>query len=86
MAGISNFQIENTIENIGDDDLKNNFVGVFLPNYMNRFIDHASMISSKGKYPFIIANTDNSEKPGLHWWSILDIKQKLIYFSLILLV
>ena len=86
MAGISNFQIENTIENIGDDDLKNNFVGVFLPNYMNRFIDHASMISSKGKYPFIIANTDNSEKPGLQWWSILDIKQKLIYFSLILLV
>ena len=86
MAGISNFQIENTIENIGDDDLKNNFVGVFLPNYMNRFIDHASMISSKGKYPLIIANTDNSEKPGLQWWSILDIKQKLIYFSLILLV
>ena len=34
---------------------------------MNRFIDHASMISNKGKYPFIIANTDNNEKPGVHW-------------------
>ena len=33
---------------------------------MNRFIDHASMISNKGKYPFIIANTDNNE-PGVHW-------------------
>ena len=74
MGGISNFQIENAIKNIGDDDLKDNFVGVFPSNYMNKFIDHASMISSKGKYPFIIANTDNSEKPGVHWWSILNIE------------
>ena len=45
-----------------DDDLKNNFVGGFSSNHMNKFIDHVSMIWSKGKYPFIIANTDNSEK------------------------
>ena len=51
---------------------------------MNKFIDHASMISDKGKYPFIIANTDNIEKPGVHWWSILN--QKQIFFYLILLV
>ena len=76
MGGISNFQIENGITNIGDDDLKNNFVGVFPSNYMNKFIDHASTISSKGKYPFIIANTDSSEKPGVHWWSILYIEPK----------
>ena len=37
--GISNFQIEDAIANIGDDDLINNFVGVFSPNYMNKFID-----------------------------------------------
>ena len=41
---------------------------------MNKFIDHTSMISDKGKYPFIIANTDASDKPGVHWWSILDIE------------
>ena len=76
MGGISNFQIENVIENIGDDDLKNNFVGVFPSNYTNKFIDHASMISSKVKHPFIIANTDSSKKPGVHWWSILDIEPK----------
>ena len=46
---------------------------------MNRFIDHASMISNKGKYPFIIANTDNNE-PGVHWWSILDIEPKTNIF------
>ena len=76
MGGIGNFQIENAIANIGDDDLKNNFFGVFPSNYMNKFIDHASTISSKGKYPFIIANTDSREKPGVHWWSILDIEPK----------
>ena len=65
MAAISNFQIENTIKNIGDNDLIDNFVGVFLSNYMNKFIDHASIISDKGKYPFIIANTDRSEKQGV---------------------
>ena len=49
MGGISNFQIENVIKSFGDDDLKDNFVGVFLSNYMNKFIYHASMISSNGK-------------------------------------
>ena len=80
MEGISNFQIETAIKSIGDNDLLNNFVGVFPSNYMNRFIDHASMISSKGKYPIIIVNTDSSEKPGVHWWSILDIELKTDIF------
>ena len=74
MEGISNFQIENAIKNIGDNDLNDNFVGVFPSNYMNKFIDHTSMISDKGKYPFIIPNTDSSEKTGVHWCSILDIQ------------
>ena len=80
MGGISNFQIEKAIEFIGDDDLKNNFVDVFPSNYMNKYIDHGSMIWSKGKYPFIIANTDNSKKPGVRWWSILDIEPKTDLF------
>ena len=79
--GISNFKIENAIANVGDDDLTNNFVGVFPSSYMNKFIDHASMISNKKeKYPFIIANTDNSTKQGAHWWSILDIEPKTDIF------
>ena len=28
------------------------------------------------KYPFLIAKTDRSDKPGTHWWSILDIDSK----------
>ena len=66
MGGISNFQIEDAIKKIGDKDLSKNFVGVFPSNYMNKFINHAAMIEDKkGKYPFIIANTDSSEKKRL---------------------
>ena len=76
-SGISNFNTEKKFENIGDDDIKNNFVGVFPWNKMNKFIDHKLMISErKGKYPFIIANTDSSSKNGTHWWSILNIEPK----------
>ena len=75
--GISNVQIENAIENIGDEDLNDNFVGVFPSNRMSEFINHSAMISSKkGKYPFVIANTDSSERVRTHWWSIFDIEPK----------
>ena len=48
--GISNFQIEQACTNIGDEDIDGNFVGIFPSNYMNKFIDHAAMISeTKGK-------------------------------------
>ena len=81
IKGISNVQIENAIESIGDEDLNDNFVGVFPSNGMSKFINHSAMISSKnGKYPFVIANTDSSEKGGTHWWSILDIEPKTDIF------
>ena len=32
MAGISNFQIEDAIKKVGDEDLLENFVGVFPSN------------------------------------------------------
>ena len=68
MGGISNFQIENAIKKIGDEDLSKNFVGVFPSNYMNKFINHAAMTEDKkGKYPFIISNIDANDKTGTHW-------------------
>ena len=67
MGGISNFQIKEAIAKIDDKDLLENFVGVFPSNYMNKFINHAAMIEDKkGKFPFIIANTDRSDKKGTH--------------------
>ena len=53
MSGISNFEIEEAFEKIGDEDLLKKFVGIF-----------------------IITNTDADDKPGIHWWSILDIEPK----------
>ena len=47
--GISNFQIEEAVKNIGDKAINGNFVGVFPSNYMNKFIDHKMMISEKNE-------------------------------------
>ena len=48
---------------------------------MNRFIDYETMASDKkGKYPFIIANTDSSDKSSTHWWSIMDIESRADLF------
>ena len=67
MRGILNFQIEDAIKRISDEDLLNNFVGVFPQNHMNKLINHSAMIEEKkGKYPFIIANTDDSSEKGTH--------------------
>ena len=80
MGGISNFAIEKAFKKINDPDLLDNFVGVFLSNYMNKFVNHAAMINDSGKFPFIITNTDDSEKRGTHWWSILDIEPRTDIF------
>ena len=51
--GITNFQIETALKNIADDNLNDNFVGVFPANERNRFIDNKSMISwKKGQISF----------------------------------
>ena len=75
MAGISNEAIEYFIEKVNDEDLKSNFVGVFPSNFINKFISYHSIIKnrSKVKYPFIIMNTDRSDRVGTHWWSFLDL-------------
>ena len=80
MGGISNFGIEKAFKKINDPDLLDNFVGVFLSNYMNKFVNHAAMINDSGKFPFIITNTNDSEKPVTHWWSILDIEPRTDIF------
>ena len=82
MGGISNEQIEKAFRDINNPDLLDNFVGVFPSDYLNKFINHTAMISNSGKYPFIIANTDDSQKAGTHWWSILDIEPKTDIFFL----
>ena len=73
MEGISNETIVNFFENETDNDFKKNFVGVFPSNYVTRFISFHEMMFEKNRYPFIIMNTDRSDKNGMHWWSFLDL-------------
>ena len=78
MAGIWNEAIYDFFEKIDDKDLQNNFIGVFPSNLTNKFISHHSIIKTKSnvKYPFIIMNTDRSDRDGTHWWSFLDLHPK----------
>ena len=39
--------IKNAIKNSEDEDLDDNFAGVFPSNYLDKFINHAAMISEK---------------------------------------
>ena len=80
MGGISNFQIEDAFKKIDDQDLLNNFVGIFPSKYMNKCINHVAMTNDSGKFPFLIANTDDGSKSGIHWWSILDIEPRTDIF------
>ena len=47
---------------------------------MSKFISHVAMIEDSVKFPFIIANTDASDKPGVYWWSILNIEPRTDIF------
>ena len=77
MAGISNEEVIKFFENEKDEDIKENFVGVFPSDYINKFISFHEMILEKKKiYPFIIMNTDRSNESGTHWWSFLDLHPK----------
>ena len=76
MAGISNETIVKFFENETDDDLTNNFVGVFPSNYLTKFISFHKMMIEKNRYSFIIMNTDQSDKNGTRWWSFLNLHER----------
>ena len=74
MEGISNHTIVDFIEKKTSDYVKKSFVGVFPTNYVKRFITF--MTETGARYPFIIMNTNCSDKKGTHWWSFLDLHPK----------
>ena len=76
MSGISNFTIEKFVNEI-DDELKNNFVGAFPSDRILKFLKITEMVRHNNtKYPFMIMNTDRSDKKGTYWWSFLEISSK----------
>ena len=66
MSGISNLTIEEFIKK-ENDNFKKNFIGIFPSNFITRFIAFHQLIKEKrGSYPFMIINTDRSNKKGIH--------------------
>ena len=39
------------------------------------------MNEKSARYPFIIMNTDRSDKKGTHWWSFLDLGKGIFLFN-----
>ena len=82
--GISNVDIENIFENEKNDDLKKTDMGVYSSNSIAKYINFYEIIKEKDtKFPFAIFNTNRENKPGMHWWSFLDIypKKDLLLFD-----
>ena len=76
--GISNTQIQIFFEKEQNEDIRNNFMGVYSMDWVTKYIKFHELIKEKdgGKYPFAVFNTDAHNKPGTHWWSFLDIQPK----------
>ena len=64
MEGLSTFDIKEIFNKANNGDLLQNFVGVFPSDKMNKFLDFKKMMQGK-KYPFLIANTNRSDKQGI---------------------
>ena len=84
--GVSKIKNKN-VEKVLSSDIADMVVDEAQNRVKNKFINHSAMIKEKkGKYPFLIANTDDSSEKGTHWWSILNIEPRNELFFSILLV
>ena len=87
MGGISNFQIENAIKKIGDEHLSKNFDGIFPSYYMNKFINHATMIEDKKENTLLSLQTPmQTITLVLIGGAYLTLNLEMKFFSLILSV
>ena len=73
--GISNIEIKNLFKQINNDDLSENFLGVYPSDKINKFIRFEKMMPRK-KYPFLISDTDRSDQGGTHWSNKMNISPK----------
>ena len=83
-AGISESEIKKFISQHGPEHMRDDFVGVFAADEVDEYISLAENIRNKDHtHPFMIANTDPRDKPGVHWWSIIDIEpeNELFFFD-----
>ena len=82
--GISNLEINKFFKNEENQDIKNNYMGVYSMDSITKYINFYEIIKKRcAKYSFAIFNTDKHNEPGTHWWSFMDIlpKQNLFLFD-----
>ena len=85
--GITHTEIEKIFDDEMNDDLKRNFVCVYLFDSITKYINFYDIIKAEiGKYPSAIFNTDRENKPGTHLLNFLDIhpKKKIFYYVIVL--
>ena len=72
--GLSNFQIDKFFKEEENEEIKRYYMGVYSMDSIARYIHFYEIIKWKnGKYPFAIFNREENDKPGMHWWSFMDI-------------
>ena len=77
MTGLSNFDLENFINNDSSEELKKNFKKVISSNSLTKYVDFKNILKKDdAKYPTVIMNTARVNSKGIHWWSILSIEPK----------
>ena len=77
MTGLSNFDLENFINNDSSEELKKNFKKVISSNSLTKYVDFKTILKKDdAKYPTVIMNTARVNSKGIHWWSILSIEPK----------
>ena len=81
MAGISNQNLLDFIEEKTNNNIKKKIVGVFPSNFITKFITFHRMMNEKiTRYPFIIINTGRSNKKVHTVGVFLTFIQKNKYF------
>ena len=72
------------MKNETNEGLKKNLKTMMSSDSLPKFVNFKKILETeKAPYPFIIMNTSRHNKPGVHWWSFLNIDPKTNYFYLI---
>ena len=75
--GLSNFPVDNSFKDEENEDLKNNYMGIYSIDSIRKYINFYEIIRKRNaKYPFVIFNIDKENEPGIHWWNFIDIHPK----------
>ena len=66
---ISNLEINKFFKNKKNQDIKNNYIGVYSIDSITKYINYYEIIKKRNaKYPFAIFNSKKHNKPGTQFY------------------